>query len=214
MVAHSSIAASSQPDPLNNPSDRTVFTLAGIKNDADYKQLFAQGENISCIPQGVAAGKASGVFKRGGFLDFLTRINWYGKHFIRSSRSCGEGVGINRIQNSEYVTFTTAVRDGKYVDLNYSQTQGRFYESSLLGDFYAKRIRKMGIKDTMVKVKGKYGDIFIGKAFSGKYLENGDFLESGFVAWFFLDFNPKALLEQDCEWNNLGFDEKTGRCLK
>ena len=49
--------------------------------------------------------------------------------------------------------------------------------------------------DAQVAVRGKYGPIFIGKTWLGKYDKNGEFTAfdpNQTVAWYFLDFNDTA----------------------
>jgi len=50
-----------------------------------------------------------------------------------------------------------------------------------------------------VAVKGKYGPVFIGKTWLGKYDKQGEFTAFNpdkLIAWYFLDFNDGALKEQ------------------
>ena len=58
---------------------------------------------------------------------------------------------------------------------------------------------KLHVYDVMVAVKGKYGPIFVGKTWLGKYDKNGEFTASNpdkLAARYFLDFNEGALKEQ------------------
>jgi len=51
----------------------------------------------------------------------------------------------------------------------------------------------------MVAVPGKYGPVFIGKTWLGKYHEDRSFEakdKNQLIAWFFLDFSGKALEAQ------------------
>ena len=49
-----------------------------------------------------------------------------------------------------------------------------------------------------VAVKGKYGPVFIGKTWFGKYDEKAEFtaLKKAVIAWYFIDYNGDALKEQ------------------
>src|SRR5262245_60528525 len=51
---------------------------------------------------------------------------------------------------------------------------------------------KVQVYDIQVAVKGKYGPVFIGKTWVGKYDKQGEFTASNqdkLIAWYFLDFN-------------------------
>jgi hypothetical protein len=52
--------------------------------------------------------------------------------------------------------------------------------------------------DIQVAIKGKYGPLYIGKTWFGKYDHQGEFIASPdkSVAFYFLDFNEGALKEQ------------------
>jgi hypothetical protein len=51
----------------------------------------------------------------------------------------------------------------------------------------------------MVAVKGKYGPVFVGKTWLGKYDDKGEFTAHDpdkIIGYYFLDFNEGALREQ------------------
>jgi hypothetical protein len=53
--------------------------------------------------------------------------------------------------------------------------------------------------DAMVAVKGKYGPVFVGKTWLGKYDDRGEFTAHDpdkIIGYYFLDFNEGALREQ------------------
>jgi len=78
------------------------------------------------------------------------------------------------------------------VILNYADNQTRPYWQELA-------LTKVQVYDVQVAVKGKYGPVFIGKTWLGKYDKQGEFTASNpdkLIAWYFLDFNEGALKEQ------------------
>jgi hypothetical protein len=53
--------------------------------------------------------------------------------------------------------------------------------------------------DVMVAVKGKYGPVFVGKTWLGKYDDRGEFTAHDpdkIIGYYFLDFNEAAVREQ------------------
>jgi len=78
------------------------------------------------------------------------------------------------------------------VILNYADLQTRPYWQETL-------LSKVPVYDVQVAVKGKYGPVFIGKTWLGKYDKQGEFTASNpdkLIAWYFIDFNEGALKEQ------------------
>ena len=78
------------------------------------------------------------------------------------------------------------------VILSYTDPQTRPYWQELA-------LSKVQVYDVQVAVKGKYGPVFIGKTWLGKYDKQGAFTASNpdkLIAWYFLDFNDGALKEQ------------------
>jgi hypothetical protein len=63
----------------------------------------------------------------------------------------------------------------------------------------------VGVIDIMVAVRGRYGPVFVGKTWLGKYDRNGAFRATHPAkpaARYFLDFNPAALKEQrEMHWD-------------
>ena len=60
-------------------------------------------------------------------------------------------------------------------------------------------VKQVPLIDLMVAVKGKYGPVFIGKTWLGRYDEKEEFIASNpdkLSNWYFLDFNEGALREQ------------------
>jgi hypothetical protein len=64
---------------------------------------------------------------------------------------------------------------------------------------------KLQAVDLQVAVKGKYGHVYIGKTWFGKYDKNGKFTAhdpNKLVGRYFLDFNEKALKEEpESHWD-------------
>ena len=53
--------------------------------------------------------------------------------------------------------------------------------------------------DAMAAVKGKYGPVFVGKTWLGKYDDKGEFTAhdpNKIIGYYFLDFNEEAVREQ------------------
>ena len=78
------------------------------------------------------------------------------------------------------------------VVLNYSDPTTRSY----LVEILATQVHGY---DVMVAVKGKYGPVYIGKTWLGKYDDTGEFTAhdpNKIIGYYFLDFNEGALSEQ------------------
>ena len=87
---------------------------------------------------------------------------------------------------------------GNIVILNYTDPLTRPYWQEYIPT-------KLHAIDLQVAVKGKYGPVFIGKTWFGKYDKNGDFTAGDpnkVVGRYFLDFNAAALKEQrESHWD-------------
>jgi len=153
-------------------------------------------------------------------VDSLVSRSWRGKVFF-SSNNRKISKGRNRMQ--EFLIFPrpaivpmnqfdTMLLDShplakgatsNLVILNYADPQTRPYLQEVL-------ITNVPCYDVQVAVRGRYGPIFIGKTWLGKYDKRGEFTTAQpdkVVAWYFLDFNAGALIEQrDEHWD--GSDEK------
>ena len=60
-------------------------------------------------------------------------------------------------------------------------------------------LTKVQVYDLQVAVKGKYGPVFVGKTWVGKYDKEGKFTATNLdklIARYFIDFNEEALREQ------------------
>jgi hypothetical protein len=141
--------------------------------------------------------------------DFLIGKLWRGKIFF-SSNNKRVSQGRNRIKENLFVPsspfvpmakFDTMLLDGhpvtkgaksNIVVLSYTDPQTRPYLLETVG-------AKLQAYDVQVAVKGRYGPVYIGKTWLGKYDKQGEFTASDpnkVVAWYFLDFNEGALKEQ------------------
>ena len=64
-------------------------------------------------------------------------------------------------------------------------------------------VKAVGIYDLMVAIPGKYGPVYVGKTWFGRYKQgtepNSFRAKTSQVLWYFLDFNPGALAEQASE---------------
>jgi len=81
------------------------------------------------------------------------------------------------------------------VVLNYAHLKTRPYLQELI-------LSKVQVYDVQVAVRGKYGPIFLGKTWLGRYDEKGQFtaFDPGqLIARYFLDFNEGAIKEQQEE---------------
>src|SRR5262245_33224062 len=218
----------------NDPSLRTgdggltVWTLSEMaqqKRFDELNDLFNNGLTMNALPVGLAAGAAARVLDIGNktiadALDALSGRNWRGKVFFPSTdRTVSKGR--NRIRASlvlprapivPMAKFDTRLLDShplapqaksNVVILNYADPQTRPYWQEMA-------LSKVPVYDVQVAVKGKYGPVFIGKTWLGKYDTQGNFTASNpdkLIAWYFIDFNDGALKEQQAQhWD--GSDEE------
>jgi len=201
----------------------TVWDLKKMVEDKQFgplEDLFNNGLNMNALPVGYAAGAAYPLL--GGenklvseWLDTFAGRNWRGKIFFASNdKRVSEGR--NRIKSSlvssrapviPMVKFTTMLLDrhplipratSNAVILAYTAPLTRPYLQELIA-------RQMNAYDIMVAVRGKYGPVFVGKTWLGKYGKDGEFTASNpdkLATWYFLDFNEGALQEQrESHWD-------------
>ena len=223
----------SAPEPKrydhNDPSLKTgeggltVWALHEMAQKKQFKELndlFNNGLNMNSLPVGLAAGAAARVLDIDNkviadALDSLTGKNWRGKVFF-SSNNKRVSKGRNRIKasvllpNSPIVPmckFDTMLLDShplvpeaksNVVILSYPDPETRPY-------LLERAFTKVQVYDIQVAVKGKYGPVFIGKTWLGKYDEQGEFTASNpdkLIAWYFIEFNDGALKEQrESHWD-------------
>ena len=213
----------------NDPSLRTGeggLTVWGLQKMAQEKQyseldnLFNNGLTMNALPVGLAAGAAARVLDVDSkliaeALDALTGKNWRGKVFF-SSNNKRVSQGRNRIRASLLLPRSPIVPMAKFetklldshplapqaksnlVILNYADLETRPYWQEMA-------LTKVPVYDVQVAVRGKYGPVFIGKTWVGKYDTRGEFTASNpdkLIAWYFIDFNEGALKEQqESHWD-------------
>ena len=189
----------------------------GRFNELD--NLFDDGLTMNALPVGVCAGAAAPMLINVGpipeWLDWLAEKNWRGKIYF-SSNNKRVSEGRNRVRLSfvnprspiiPMLKFKTMLVDShplapkaksNIVILNYSDS---LTKPHLLEQLVA----KVQLIDLMVAVRGKYGPVFVGKTWLGRYDANGDFTASNpdkLIARYFLDFNAGALQEQrESHWD-------------
>jgi hypothetical protein len=195
----------------------TVWTLREMAGDRRFNELndlFNNGLTMNSLPVGLAAGAAARVLDLDNkliadALDHVTGKNWRGKVFFTSNNK-RVSEGRNRIRaslllpNSPIVPmckFDTMLLDShpltpeaksNVVILSYPNPGTRPYWQELA-------FTKVQVYDVQVAVKGKYGPVFIGKTWVGKYDKDAKFTASNadkLIAWYFIDFNDGALKEQ------------------
>jgi hypothetical protein len=229
MVAHPVSALVPKLYDHNDPSLRvgegglTVWGLQDMAKKRQFKELnelFNDGLSMKSLPVGLAAGAAARVLDIDNkiiadAMDALTGKNWRGKVFF-SSNDQRVSKGRNRIKaslvlpNSPIVPmckFDTMLLDShplvpeansNVVILSYPDPETRPY-------LLERAFTKIQVYDVQVAVRGKYGPVFIGKTWLGKYDKQGEFTASNpdkLIAWYFIDFNDGALKEQqESHWD-------------
>lgn len=209
------------PQLVDGEGGLTIYSLKALAESRDRKDLeklenlFRHGVSMDQLPVGYAAGTGARVFGTtgsvGSFVDKLVGAEWYGKIFFESVDKVNTH-GLNRIKADPLdsksavlamASFTSEMRDSdpliapsevasNFVVLNYAKPTTKNYPQELA-------LTHVQVYDVMVAVPGKYGPIYIGKTWKGKYAEFSHFIPDNSkhnVAWFFLDFNPGALAEQ------------------
>src|SRR5215467_13769456 len=206
----------------------TVWTLQEMAQGKQFDELnglFNDGLTMNSLPVGLAAGAAARVLDVDNkiiadALHAITGKNWRGKVFFPSNNK-RVSQGRNRIKaslllpNSPIVPmckFDTMLLDShtlvpeaksNIVILSYPHPETRPYLLELA-------FTKVQVYDIQVAVRGKYGPVYIGKTWLGKYDEQGKFTASNpdkLIAWYFIDFNDGALKEQqEKHWD--GSDEE------
>jgi len=194
--------------------------MAQKKQFDELDELFNNGLTMNSLPVGLAAGAAARVLDIDSkiiadALDSLTGMNWRGKVFFRSNdKTVSEGR--NRIRSSllrprapivPMAKFETKLLDShplapdaksNLVILNYADVKTRPY-------WQEEALAKVPVYDVQVAVKGKYGPVFIGKTWLGKYDKQREFTASNpdkLIAWYYIDFNDGALREhQEKHWD-------------
>jgi hypothetical protein len=199
--------------------------MAQEKRFDELDRLFDNGLTMNALPVGLAAGAAARVFDFDNklineLLDSFTGKNWRGKVFF-ASKNPRVSQGRNRIKESllfprsrvvPMAKFETMLLDShplspraqsSVVILSYPDCLTRPYLQERL-------VSKVPVYDIQVAVPGKYGPVYIGKTWFGRYNNSGQFTASDpnkLIARYFLDFNPEALKEQKEEhWDECDED--------
>src|SRR5215469_15059073 len=198
----------------------TIWALQKIAQEKRFKELddlFDNGISMNSLPVGMSAGAGVSTLDPklineklvNEWLSDFAGNNWRGKIFF-SSNNKGVSQGRNRMRSSwinsrapfvPMMKFTTMLLDSHYlapraksnlVILTYTDPLTKPY----LQEFVATKLKAV---DIQVAVKGKYGPVYIGKTWFGKYDKNGKFTADDpnkVVGRYFLDFNEGALKEQ------------------
>ena len=205
------------PSLKAGPGGLTVWDLRKMAQEKQYDKLddlFDNGLTMNALPVGMAAGAAVGLFGRENkliaeWLDIFVEKNWRGKVYF-SSNDKTLSQGRNRIKSSLVSSRAPVVPMAKFttmlLDSHPLAPQAKSnlvilaYADPLTKPYLQEHIAaKVPVYDIMVAVRGKYGPVFVGKTWLGKYDKNGEFTASKpdkLVARYFLDFNEGALTEQ------------------
>jgi len=196
----------------------TVWTLQKMLQEKKYDELnhlFDNGLTMNSLPVGMSAGSGGAAFDIGidlinEFVSLLALKLWRGKIFF-SSNNKRLSEGRNRMRKSVFnplspfvpmAKFTTELLDShpiapraksNLVVLNYFDPTTKPYLIEILVK------TEIHGYDAMVAVKGKYGPVFVGKTWLGKYDNAGEFTArdpNKIIGYYFLDFNEGALREQ------------------
>ena len=192
----------------------TVWTLQKMLEEKRYDELnrlFDNGLTMNALPVGISAGAGGAAFDIGidSIISWLALKLWRGKIFF-SSNNKRVSEGRNRMRKSVFnpfspfipmAKFATMLLDGhpiaphaksNLVVLNYFDPKTKPYLIELLAT-------EVHGYDAMVAVKGKYGPVFVGKTWLGKYDDKGEFTAHNpdkIIGYYFLDFNEAAVREQ------------------
>jgi hypothetical protein len=199
--------------------------MAEEKRLNEIDELFDNGVSMNSLPVGMSAGTGVATLNTdiklvNEWLSIFAVKNWRGKIFF-SSTNKRVSQGRNRLRSSflsarapfiPMMKFTTMLLDShplatraksNLVILNYTDPLTKPYWQEFIPT-------KLQAVDLQVAVKGRYGPIYVGKTWFGKYDKNGDFTADDpnkVVGRYFLDFSPAALKEQrEHHWD--GSDEE------
>ena len=192
----------------------TVWTLQKMLEQKRYDELnglFDNGLTMNALPVGISAGAGGAAFDIGidPIISWLALKLWRGKIFFPSNNK-RVSEGRNRMRKTVFNPFSPFVPMAKFttmlldshpiapraksnlVVLNYFDPKTKPY----LVEILATEIHGY---DAMVAVKGKYGPVFVGKTWLGKYDDRGEFTAHNpdkIIGYYFLDFNQAAVREQ------------------
>lgn len=175
-------------------------------------ELFYQASiPLSQMPQGYSAGTGARVLGVDSFLagplEMLVGSKWRGKIFLKSNDP-KKTSGLNRIKEplGPFVPAATFVASivhehpllpqfdpqKNMILLNYTHPNLAKNRSVI-----QRLLKKIQVFDIMVQVPGRFGPLFVGKTWLGRYdRKTGRFQADNprtLIAWYFLDFNQGAL---------------------
>lgn len=189
---------------------------------AEINELFNHGLTMDHLPMGYSAGTGvpfpttdASVKK---MLDWLTGLNWRGKIFYDSGKP-NVSHGFNRIlkfppgrevlPTAKFVTTMIDINEDQH---DFDQPElARGATSNFVVLNYADPVAGVNwpvehaltlipVYDVMVAVPGKYGPLYVGKTWLGKYDKKTHVFHANnpdsLIAYYFLDFNEEALNEQ------------------
>ena len=194
--------------------------MALEKRFQELDELFDNGVSLNSLPAGMSAGAGAGTFDTdikliNEWLSIFAGKNWRGKIFF-SSTDKRVSQGRNRVRSSwissnapfvPMIKFTTKLLDSHpLAPKAKSNLVVLLYTDPLTKPYLQEYIpTKLHALDLQVAVKGKYGPVYVGKTWFGKYDKNGEFTASDpdkVVGRYFLDFNEEALEEQkESHWD-------------
>jgi hypothetical protein len=211
------------PSLKTGEGGHTIWTLQKMALDKRFKELddlFDNGVSLNSLPVGMSAGVGASTLDTdiklvNEWMTMFAGKNWRGKIFF-SSNDKRVSQGRNRIRSNflsssapfvPMMKFATMLLDShpltstaksNIVSLTYTDPLTKPY----LNEFLATKLQAL---DLQVAVKGKYGPVYIGKTWFGKYDKNGEFsanVPHKVVGLYFLDFNEGALKEQkESHWD-------------
>ena len=220
-----------QPEGYDHNDPRLKTGIGGLtiwelqkmaleKRFQELDELFDNGVSLNSLPAGMSAGAGAGTFDTdikliNEWLSIFAGKNWRGKIFF-SSNNKRISQGRNRMRSSllnprspfvPMMKFSTMLLDSHpLTPTAHSNVVILSYTDPLTKPYWQELIpTKLQALDLQVAVKGKYGPVFIGKTFFGKYDKSGEFTANvpiKVVGWYFLDFNEAALKEQkESHWD-------------
>ena len=201
----------------------TVWALQEMAQERrldELDDLFDNGLTMNALPVGLCAGTVARVFDINvdvfsECVDWFAGKNWRGKIYFSSNNKL-VSEGRNRVRSSlvdprspfiPMCRFRTMLVDSHpLAPKAKSNIVILHYADPLTKPYWLEHILKeVSVIDLMVAVKGKYGPVFIGKTWLGRYDEKGGFTASDpdkLSNWYFLDFNKGALTEQrESHWD-------------
>src|SRR5215467_9983938 len=198
----------------------TVWVLQKMAQEKRYKELdylFDNGLNMNALPVGMSAGAGVSTLDPklineklvNEWMSGFAENNWRGKIFFLSNNK-RVSQGMNRLRSSwvnsrapfvPMMKFTTILLDSHVLAPGAkSNLVSLTYQNPRTKPYWQERLAaKLQAIDLQVAVKGKYGPVYVGKTWFGKYDKDGKFTAKDpnkVVGRYFIDFNEGALKEQ------------------